>query len=206
MSGHPKPPPALAALDRRVAAFCCSVPKAELHVHIEGTLEPELELELALRNQLPLPFTSSASAHEARDFSCLSDFLALYYGGCAVLMKQLDFHELCYAYLLKAASEGVKHAEIFFDPQSHLTRGVSWEAIICGLASGAAAAERATGVTASLILCFLRHLGAEAAMETLSAVLGNAERRSAIIGVGLDSVRPFTCCQAASFMRYPAAR
>jgi adenosine deaminase len=174
-------PPLSAAL----AAFCVAVPKAELHVHLEGTLEPGLLLALAARNGLPAPHASLEAAVAARSFTCLDDFLALYYAGCAVLLTRADFRDVMAAYLARAAADGVRHAEVFFDPQSHLSRGVSWEDLLGGLGDAMRAAEQA--VSSRLIMCFLRHLGGEAAMETLDAVLGCAARAAAIAGVGLDS-------------------
>jgi adenosine deaminase len=165
------------------AGFLKKLPKAELHLHIEGTLEPALMLELARRNKVKLRFSSVAEIERAYNFTDLQSFLDIYYEGAAVLKTERDFHDLAAAYLAKAAADGVKRAEIFFDPQTHTARGVPMEAVIGGL--HAACAEAASkGVSASLILCFLRHLSPEDA----EAALKQAEPlRDKIIGVGLDS-------------------
>jgi adenosine deaminase len=180
-------PPPVPALSASVASFCCAVPKAELHVHVEGTLEPALLLSLAARNGLPAPHGSVRAAVAARDFTCLADFLALYYQGCAVLLTRHDFRDVLHAYLTRAHADGVAHAEVFFDPQSHTSRGVSWDAMLGGLADARKEAAAEHGMSSALVMCFLRHLGAEAAMETLDAVLSDATRRAAITGIGLDS-------------------
>ena len=165
-------------------AFLRGLPKAELHVHIEGTLEPELLFELAARNGVALPFADVAAARAAYDFDSLQDFLDLYYQGMAVLRSADDFHALTDAYLARARADGVRHAEIFFDPQGHTSRGVPFEAVVEGIADALAAAGRDHGMTTRLICCFLRDRPVDEAMATLDQALAY---RDAIIGVGLDS-------------------
>ncbi|MFQ5553941.1 MAG: adenosine deaminase [Acidimicrobiia bacterium] len=160
------------------------LPKAELHCHIEGTLEPELLLELAARNGLP---TASGSADELRatyEFTRLQDFLDIYYRGAAVLCTERDFRDLTLAYLTKAASQGVRRAEMFFDAQSHTSRGVDMGTVIEGIAAGCVEATSRTGISTGLILCFLRHLPEEAALATFDAAMPFREH---LLGVGLDS-------------------
>ena len=161
------------------------LPKAELHLHIEGTLEPEMMFELAQRNRVELPFRDVDAVRRAYVFDDLQSFLDLYYAGCRVLVTERDFHDLTRAYLRRAAAQGVCHAEIFFDPQTHTERGIPYALVVDGITSALAEAERDLGLTSQLILCFLRDLSAEAAMVTLATAL--AERRDAIVGVGLDS-------------------
>ena len=160
------------------------LPTAELHVHIEGTLEPDLVFGLAARNGLALPYRSPRELAAAYEFTSLSSFLAIYYQNMAVLRRAADFADMTEAYLRRAASRGVRHAEIFFDPQAHLTRGVPLAELMAGLTEHLAAAPGRFGVSAALIPCFLRDLGAEAAMECLRALL---PYRAQFIGVGLDS-------------------
>ncbi len=160
------------------------LPKAELHVHIEGTLEPELAFELARKHGITLPHASVADLRRAYDFSDLQSFLDIYYAGANVLREADDFHALGRAYLQRAHADGVVHAEMFFDPQTHTERGVPIGAVIEGLSRAMADARRETGMSASLILCFLRHLSAEAALATLESALPYAEK---FVGVGLDS-------------------
>jgi adenine deaminase len=159
------------------------LPKAELHLHIEGTLEPDLMFALARRNGVAVPYASVDAVRQAYVFSDLQSFLDIYYAGCAVLIEEQDFYELAWAYLKRAAAEGVRHAEIFFDPQTHTSRGIPMAVVIGGLHR--ALAECPTlGMSASLILCFLRHLSPESAMETLIEALPFRDR---IVAVGLDS-------------------
>lgn len=159
------------------------LPKAELHLHIEGTLEPEMMFALARRNGVAVPYASVDAVRQAYVFSDLQSFLDIYYAGCAVLIEEQDFYELAWAYLQRAAAQGVRHAEIFFDPQTHTSRGIPMAVVINGLHR--ALLECPTlGMSASLILCFLRHLSAEAAMETLTQALPFRDR---IVAVGLDS-------------------
>jgi adenosine deaminase len=167
----------------RLAAFVHGLPKAELHLHIEGTLEPEQSFALAARNGVTLPFPGVEALRAAYDFRDLQSFLDLYYAGASVLRTAEDFHDLAWAYLERAAREGVTRAEIFFDPQTHTARGVPFATVIAGL-SRACDAARALGVDAVLILCFLRHLSEEDAFAALEEALPHRDR---IIGVGLDS-------------------
>ena len=164
--------------------FIHGLPKAELHIHIEGSLEPDLMFDLARRNRIELPYASVDEARKAYQFENLQSFLDLYYRGAAVLVHEQDFHDLAFAYLRRAAAENVRHAEIFFDAQTHTGRGVSFETVIHGLSRGLEDAGRAFNISSELILCFLRHLSAEAAMVTLEQALPFRER---ILGVGLDS-------------------
>ena len=170
-------------MDRR-ADFIAGLPKAELHIHIEGSLEPELMMALAQRNEVTLRFASIEALRAAYRFANLQDFLDLYYEGMRVLLTEQDFHDLAMAYLRKAASQNVRHAEIFFDPQGHTGRGVAFKTVIDGLWRALKDAERAFGMTTALILCFLRHLDEAAAERTLEEALPWRERW---IGVGLDS-------------------
>ena len=169
--------------DPVAVAFARTVPKAELHIHIEGTLEPELMFELARRNGVALPYRSVESVREAYRFTNLQSFLDIYYRSCAVLLTERDFYELGLAYLRRAASQGVRHAEVFFDPQTHTDRGVPLSVVFAGL-SAALRDGADLGVSAQLILCFLRHLPEEQAMATLTEALGF---RDHFVGVGLDS-------------------
>jgi adenosine deaminase len=162
--------------------FVRGLPKAELHLHIEGTLEPELMFELAGRNRVTLPYPTVEAARAAYDFEDLQSFLDLYYAGAAVLRTQQDFADLMIAYLDRAVADGVRHAEIFFDPQTHTERGVDIGVVINGLAEGQAA--RADAISTGLILCFLRHLPPEDALATLSSAEPHLDH---IVGVGLDS-------------------
>jgi adenine deaminase len=164
--------------------FIASLPKAELHLHIEGTLEPELMFELARRNGITLPYPSVEALRAAYDFSDLQSFLDLYYQGAGVLQTRQDFYDMTAAYFRKAASQNVRHAEIFFDPQTHTHRGVSFETVITGIRDAQVDAERDLGVTSKLILCFLRHLDEDDALRTLNEAL---PFREWIVAVGLDS-------------------
>jgi adenosine deaminase len=159
------------------------LPKAELHLHIEGTLEPEMMFELARRNRVPLPYASVDAVRNAYVFSDLQSFLDIYYAGCAVLMEEQDFYQLAWAYLQRAANQGVRHAEIFFDPQTHTARGIPIQVVINGLHRALIDGEK-LGISASLILCFLRHLSPDEAIKTLTAAL---PLRDKFIAVGLDS-------------------
>ncbi|WP_308250171.1 adenosine deaminase [Sphaerisporangium fuscum] len=160
------------------------LPKAELHLHIEGTLEPELAFELADRNRVDLPFASVDDLRSRYSFENLQSFLDLYYATMAALRTEDDFADLARAYVARAAAQGVRHAEVFFDPQAHARRGVPIEAVIDGLSAGLAAAGREHGVTGGLIMCFLRDLPVEDAEATLTSAL---PRAGALLGVGLDS-------------------
>jgi adenosine deaminase len=167
-----------------VKKFAERMPKAELHLHIEGTLEPELMFELASRNQVDLPFRSPAEVRRAYQFSDLQSFLDIYYQGTRVLLHDRDFYDLTWAYLNKAKEQNVRHAEIFFDPQAHTERGVPMEAIIEGIHQALVDGERQFRISSQLILCFLRHLSGQDAMRTLEAALSH---RAYFSGVGLDS-------------------
>ncbi|WP_324652342.1 adenosine deaminase [Georgenia sp. H159] len=164
--------------------FITGLPKAELHVHIEGTLEPELKFELAQRNGVPLEHGSAEEVRASYDFDSLPSFLAVYYDSMRVLVTADDFHDLAMAYLRKAASQGVRYAEIFFDPQAHTSRGVPFATIIGGLRRALVEGRRDLGIRGELILCFLRDFTAEHAMSTLMEAL---PYRDWILGVGLDS-------------------
>jgi len=165
-------------------AFINGLPKAELHLHIEGSLEPELMFELARRNKVSIPFDSVEAVRAAYDFSNLQDFLDIYYAGANVLLTEQDFHDLAFAYFQRAAADTVRHAEIFFDPQTHTDRGIPFQVVADGLLSGMKAAESELGVSSQLILCFLRHLDEDAAFATLRKAEPWLDR---IRGVGLDS-------------------
>ncbi len=164
--------------------FIEGLPKAELHLHIEGTLEPELCFELAARNGVKLRFRSVEELRAAYSFRNLQDFLDLYYQGMAVLQREQDFYDLTRAYLDKAQRQNVRHAEIFFDPQGHTRRGVALRAVIDGIHRALKDAEAGGRITTRLILCFLRDLSAEDAMATLEQALPYKDR---LAGVGLDS-------------------
>ena len=165
-------------------AFIAGLPKCELHLHIEGTLEPELKFELAARNAVGLAYATVEEMRAAYDFDDLSSFLACYYEGMTVLRTEADFTDLAMAYLRRAASQHVRYAEIFFDPQAHTSRGVPFDVVITGLRRALADAEAGLGIRAQLIMCFLRDLSADSAMATLEESL---PYREWIIGVGLDS-------------------
>lgn len=160
------------------------IPKAELHLHIEGTLEPELMFELARRNRVTLPYDSVEAVRRAYVFRDLQSFLDIYYAACSVLRGEQDFYDLAWAYLQRAAAQNVRRAEIFFDPQTHTGRGVSMETVITGLHRALEDAGSQLGISSALILCFLRHLSTDAAMATLRDAL---PYREAFIAVGLDS-------------------
>jgi adenosine deaminase len=167
-----------------LAVLLRTMPKAELHVHIEGTLEPELIFELARRNGVTLPYPSVEALRAAYAFTDLQSFLDLYYAGASVLIAEADFFDMAMAYYRRAAADGVVHAELFFDPQTHTARGVPMAAVIGGLWRARAEAARTLGVSSELILCFLRHLSEADAFETLEAAMPFRDR---FVGVGLDS-------------------
>jgi adenosine deaminase len=160
-----------------------TLPKAELHLHIEGTLEPELMFELARRNGVGLPYPDAEAVRRAYQFTNLQSFLDVYYQACSVLIHEQDFYELTAAYLARAHAQGVRHVEIFFDPQTHTARGVAFGTVVRGI-DRARSEGRALGITSHLIMCFLRDLSADDAMATLEQALAH---RDAIFGVGLDS-------------------
>jgi adenosine deaminase len=167
-----------------ITEFIRGMPKAELHVHIEGTLEPELKFALAERNGISLPAASAAEMRAAQAYDDLTSFLAAYYEGMDVLRTAADFYDLAWAYLQRAHDDGVRYAEIFFDPQAHTSRGVAFDAVIGGLRRAVLAARRELGLRSQLIMCLLRDQPAEYAMATL---LQSLPYRDWIIGVGLDS-------------------
>jgi len=164
--------------------FINGIPKAELHVHIEGTFEPELMFEIAKRNNARIKYKSVEEIREAYKFNNLQDFLDLYYEGAGILTEEEDFYELTLAYLEKAVSQNVLHSEIFFDPQTHTGRGIKFSTVIKGIHKALAEAEEKFGVSTGLIMCFLRDLDESAAMKTLEEALAYRER---IMAVGLDS-------------------
>ena len=160
------------------------MPKAELHIHIEGSLEPELIFALAQRNGVQIPYADVEALRSAYAFTNLQSFLDIYYAGASVLITSQDFYDMAYAYFIKAAADNVIHAELFFDPQTHTARGVSMDVVVNGLYRACIDAEIELGISASLIMCFLRHLSEQEAFETLEQALPH---RAKIIGIGLDS-------------------
>lgn len=171
--------------DRDLKAFIEGLPKAELHVHLEGCLTPQLAAKLAERNNMTLPESvTKASTAEGFAFHDLTSFLAVYYPAMGVLQTAIDFHDLAMDYLYKAQTHNVKHCELFFDPQAHTSRGVPFSTVIAGYRSAILQAQRSFGISASLIMCFLRDMSAEFAMATLMESLSY---KDSIIGVGLDS-------------------
>lgn len=164
--------------------FVLGVPKAELHIHIEGSLEPELMFALAERNEVALRYASVEEVRRAYDFSDLQSFLDVYYEATQVLLHERDFYDLTWAYLQKAAVQNVRRAEVFFDPQAHTGRGVPFETVIKGIHRAMVDAGQRLGISSAMIMCFLRHLSAEEATETLHSSL---PYREWIVGVGLDS-------------------
>ena len=168
----------------RLPALLRAMPKAELHIHIEGSLEPELIFALAQRNDLPLPYPSVEALRAAYAFTNLQSFLDIYYAGASVLLHEQDFYDMARAYLARAALDNVVHAEIFCDPPTHTARGVAIETVINGLHRACEDARTTQGISASLILCFLRHLSEDDAFATLEQALPLQDK---FIGVGLDS-------------------
>ncbi|MEA1673415.1 adenosine deaminase [Nitrospirillum sp. BR 11163] len=164
--------------------FIRGLPKAELHLHIEGSLEPEQMFDFARRNRVDLPFRTVEEVRAAYAFTNLQDFLDIYYQGAQVLRTEEDFRDLAMAYFRRLAADGGVHAEIFFDPQTHTDRGIPFQVVADGLLAGMAEAERDLGVTSRLILCYLRHLDEESAFATLKVAEPYLDR---IAGVGLDS-------------------
>jgi len=161
-----------------------ALPKAELHIHIEGSLEPEMMFELAQRNGVELPYQDVAAIRAAYEFNCLQDFLDLYYQGMSVLLTSQDFHDLTWAYLQRCRDDNVVHTEIFFDPQGHTDRGVAFETVFEGIWSALQRGEKELGISSCIIMCFLRHLDEDAALATLAQAEPFIDR---IEGVGLDS-------------------
>ncbi len=172
----------------RLMALLREMPKAELHLHIEGSLEPELIFALAQRNGVSLVCDSVDALRAAYAFSDLQSFLDIYYAGASVLLHEADFFDMAMAYFRRAAADHVVHAELFFDPQTHTERGVPIGVVISGLVRACVAAEAEFGISALLILCFLRHLSEDAAFDTLAQALPSIEtHRDRLVGVGLDS-------------------
>ncbi|WP_312967655.1 adenosine deaminase [Acinetobacter gerneri] len=161
-----------------------ALPKAELHVHIEGTFEPELMFEIAQRNQIQIPYASVEEVKQAYNFHNLQSFLDIYYAGANVLIHEQDFYDLAFAYFKKCHEDHVVHTEIFFDPQTHTERGVSFQTVLNGLKKACTDAKTQFGISSHLIMCFLRHLSEESAIATLEQAL---PYKQDIIGVGLDS-------------------
>jgi len=167
-----------------LARFIEGMPKAELHVHLEGTLEPELKFELAARNGLDLPYGSAEEMRAAYRFDDLPSFLAVYYEGMSVLLTEQDFNDLATAYFRKAHSQNVVYAEVFFDPQAHTSRGIPFATVVEGLRRAQQDAEASLGLRTQLIMCFLRDMSADSALDTLERSLAYKDW---IVGVGLDS-------------------
>ncbi len=190
----------------RLPALLRSMPKAELHMHIEGSLEPELIFALAQRNGVALPYVTVQELRRAYAFTNLQTFLDIYYAGASVLLTEQDFYDMAWAYLLRAQADNVLHTEMFFDPQTHTARGVAMETVINGLHRACVDAKDKLGVSALLILCFLRHLSEDDAFATLEQAL---PYRDKFVGVGLDSsevghppekfARVFARCRALGF-------
>jgi adenine deaminase len=164
--------------------FIQNLPKAELHLHIEGSFEPTLMFDIAQRNQIKIPYNSVDEIERAYQFDCLQDFLDIYYQGASVLIREQDFYDLTYAYLTECAQQNVRHAEIMFDPQTHTDRGVKFETVINGITKACVKAEQELGVSSMLIMSFLRHLSEESAFKTLEQSLPFKDK---ITAVGLDS-------------------
>ncbi|GEQ98399.1 adenine deaminase [Iodidimonas gelatinilytica] len=171
-------------MDDALRDFVKGLPKAELHLHLEGSLEPELMFALAQRNAVAIPYETVDAVRAAYDFSNLQDFLDIYYAGADVLRDERDFYDLTMAYLKRMAQENVQHVEVFFDPQTHTDRGIAFEAVADGILAALDDGERDFGITSGLILCFLRHLSEEAAFDVLAMADPYLDR---ILGVGLDS-------------------
>jgi len=167
-----------------LTAFVRALPKAELHLHLEGSLEPEMMFALAKRNKIDIPFKDVEAVRAAYDFSNLQDFLDIYFQGSNVLLHEQDFYDLAHAYLQRVQQDGVRHVEVFFDPQGHTDRGVSFETVINGFDRALRDARTNMGISSKLILCFLRHLDEESAFNTLQQAEPFLDR---IAGVGLDS-------------------
>lgn len=165
-------------------AFVEGLPKVELHLHIEGSLEPELMFALAQRNKIDIPFKTVDDVRKAYDFSNLQDFLDIYYQGMNVLQTEQDFYDLTYAYISRIAAQNVMHTEIFFDPQGHTSRGIAFDTVMAGITRGLDDGLKNLGVSSKIIMCFLRHLSEEDAFKTLEAAMPYQSR---ILGVGLDS-------------------
>jgi len=169
---------------RKIIEFIKKSPKAELHLHVEGTLEPELLFKLAKRNNVQIPFLNIKEVKSAYNFSNLESFLNIFYQGSKVLIKEQDFFDLTWAYALKCKEDNIVHAEIFFDPQTHVNRGINFDLVINGIYKALQKANKEFGLTSNIIMCFLRHLDEASAFEILDQALVHKDK---IIGVGLDS-------------------
>lgn len=165
-------------------SFIKNLPKVELHLHIEGSLEPELMFRLAERNNIDIPFENAEQVRAAYQFTNLQSFLDIYYQGANVLINEQDFYDLTWAYLLKCKQDNVIHTELFFDPQTHTARGIRFETVINGITKALDTAKAELGISSRLIMCFLRHLSEEEALETLEQAIPFKDK---IIAVGLDS-------------------
>ncbi|WP_045494731.1 adenosine deaminase [Vibrio hyugaensis] len=165
-------------------AFIQGLPKVELHLHIEGSLEPELLFELAQRNNIDIPYESPQALRKAYEFEDLQSFLDIYYQGANALRTEQDFYDLTWAYLERCKADNVIHTEIFFDPQTHTDRGIEFDIVIRGIHRAMQDGQEKLGITSQIIACFLRHLSEESAIETLQSILKHQDK---IIGVGLDS-------------------
>ncbi|CAE6945265.1 adenosine deaminase [Vibrio campbellii] len=165
-------------------AFIQGLPKVELHLHIEGSLEPELLFELAQRNNIDIPYESPQELRKAYEFEDLQSFLDIYYQGANALRTEQDFYDLTWAYLERCKADNVIHTEIFFDPQTHTDRGIEFETVINGIHRAMQDGNEQLGITSQIIACFLRHLSEESAIETLQSIIRHQDK---IIGVGLDS-------------------
>ena len=170
-----------------LAELIKEIPKAELHLHIEGTLEPELMMQLARRNGVHIPYNSVEEIRRAYEFTDLQSFLDIYYAGAQVLVTEQDFYDLTWAYLTRAAADNVRHVEIFFDPQTHTERSIAFTTVLDGICGALEAGKTQLGITFRLIMCFLRHLSKDAAMQTLQSSLSYKDR---IHAVGLSVRQP----------------
>ena len=168
----------------KITDFINKSPKTELHLHIEGSLEPELMFKLSKRNKVEIPFKNVDEIRSAYNFTNLDSFLKIYYEGSKVLVSEEDFFDLTWEYILRCKQDNIVHTEIFFDPQSHLPRGVSFETVITGIDKALKKAEKDFGITSKIIMCFLRHLDEESCFDVLKQACNHKDK---IIGVGLDS-------------------
>ena len=160
------------------------LPKAELHIHIEGSLEPELMFKLAKKNNIKIPYKTIQEVKEAYNFTNLQSFLDIYYAGANVLISKEDFYDLTWEYILRCKEENIIHTEIFFDPQTHTARGIAFDTVISGISKALDDAKEKLGITSNIIMCFLRHLSQEEALKTFEESLSYKDK---IIGIGLDS-------------------
>ena len=172
-------------MNDQIIEFIKKVPKAELHLHIEGTLEPEHMFELAKRNNVSIPYNNVEEVKSAYNFKNLDSFLNIYYQGSKVLIHEKDFFDLTWAYILKCKEDNIVHTEIFFDPQTHLDRGISFDIVINGISKALDKANLEFGLTSKIIMCFLRHLDEESGFKVLDQAL---KYKNKIVGVGLDSL------------------